>query len=101
MCWYCGAPLTAAEPIGRSLRCEVCGKDIRSCGNCRFYSPGSSVYCREPQAAAELPRDRERANFCDWFSLNLSLRSPGQGQKQGKDRAAAKAAFDNLFDTNG
>jgi hypothetical protein len=60
------------------------------------------VYCREPQAAAELPHDRERANFCDWFSLNPRLRSPGQGQKQGKDQAAAaKAAFDNLFDTNG
>ncbi|MDR3247636.1 MAG: hypothetical protein LBT39_02515 [Treponema sp.] len=98
MCWYCGVPVTAAEPIGRSLRCDTCGKDIRSCRNCRFYSPGSSGNCREPQAAADPPSDRERANFCDWFSLDLKFRSPGTGPKKEMGQAdAAKTAFDSLF----
>ncbi|MDR2176496.1 MAG: hypothetical protein LBP20_00445 [Treponema sp.] len=101
MCWYCGAPVSAAEPIGRSLQCKNCGRDIRSCRNCRFYSPGSSGECREPQAAADSPRDRERANFCDWFSLNPALRSPGAGRKKEQDLREAKSAFDKLFDANG
>ncbi|MDR1445179.1 MAG: hypothetical protein LBI94_09910 [Treponema sp.] len=111
MCWYCAAPVSAPEPIGRSLRCESCGRDIRSCRNCRFYSPGSSGDCREPQAAADPPRDRERANFCEWFSLDPGLRSFGAGsgpgqksadmQKSEKDREDARRAFDNLFTTNG
>jgi hypothetical protein len=78
----------------------MCGKDIRSCAHCRFYRPESSVYCREPQAAAELPRDRERANFCDWFSLDPKFRSAGPGQKKEKD-LAARTAFDNLFNPHG
>lgn len=102
MCWYCGSPVKAAGPIGRSLRCEICGKDIRSCKNCLFFSPGSSGDCREPQAASDPPGDRERANFCDWFSLNPSLRSPGPGQKKEAERArSARSAFDDLFSAHG
>ncbi|MDR3147467.1 MAG: hypothetical protein LBU00_03700 [Treponema sp.] len=101
MCWYCGAPIRAAEPIGRSLHCESCGRDIRSCRNCRFYSPGSSGQCREPQAALDPPRDRERANFCDWFSLSPALRSSGAGQQKDTGRQEARLAFDKLFTDNG
>jgi hypothetical protein len=43
--------------------------------------------------------DKERANFCDWFSLNLMYRGGTAGQKNDMDKAkAAKTAFDNLFD---
>ncbi|MDR0731671.1 MAG: hypothetical protein LBF63_08380 [Treponema sp.] len=93
--------MKAAEPIGRSLQCETCGKDIRSCRNCRFYSSASSGECREPQAAADPPRDRERANFCDWFSLDPKRRSPGAGQRKEQDGAQARAAFDRLFGADG
>lgn len=100
MCWYCGAPVTAAEPIGRSLCCEVCGKSVRSCKNCRFFSPGASRDCGESQA--EAPGDREGANFCDWFSLNPKLRFPGPGRKKEMEKArSARSAFDDLFSTHG
>jgi hypothetical protein len=97
MCWYCGVAIGAAEPIGRSLRCEKCGKDVRSCRNCRFHSPASSGECREPQAAADPPRDRERANFCEWFSLDPRFRSPGPGHKPEQGGDEARSAFDRLF----
>ncbi|MCL2765050.1 MAG: hypothetical protein FWD40_07220 [Treponema sp.] len=91
MCWYCGLPIKDAEPIGRSLRCQKCGKDLRSCKNCRFFLPGSRGDCREP--GAEMQPDKERANFCDWFSLAQS-----QEQSKEKEKAdAAKEAFNNLF----
>jgi hypothetical protein len=41
--------------------------------------------------------DKERANFCDWFSLNDKNR-PGDGQYKEREKAeSARAAFDNLF----
>ena len=95
MCWYCGTPVTEAEPIGRSMRC-ACGKDLRCCRHCRFFLPGSRGDCSEPNA--ERPAGKESANFCDWFSLDQKYRTETAGQKKESDRAdAAKKSFDNLF----
>jgi hypothetical protein len=100
MCWYCGEIIDDPEPIGRSLRCKTCGKDMRSCKNCRFFLPGSRGDCRE--SSAEPQSDKERANFCDWFSLDQKYRAQTQGQKNEKDGTsreadASREAFDNLF----
>jgi len=96
MCWYCGSPVTNPEPIGRSSLCGDCGKDLRSCKNCRFFLPGSHKDCRE--SSAEGQTDKERANFCDWFSLDAKFRSQTSGLLKDKEKAdASRAAFDNLF----
>jgi hypothetical protein len=100
MCWYCGEAITDPEPIGRSLYCETCGKDLRSCKNCRFFLPGSYGDCHETNAEHQL--DKERANLCDWFSLNQKYRVKSPGQKDEKAGAskpadANRTAFDNLF----
>jgi hypothetical protein len=77
------------------MRCS-CGKDLRSCRHCRFYLYGSRGDCSETNA--EKPSDKERANFCDWFSLDPKFRNETQGQKKETHNAeAAKNAFDNLF----
>ena len=90
MCWYCGSPITDKEPIGRSLRCLECGKDLRSCKNCRHFLPSG---CAESQA--EKPRENDRANFCDWFSLK---KEAGEGDRKSRDAAvSAKSAFNDLF----
>jgi hypothetical protein len=94
MCWYCGEIIADPEPIGRSLRCNACGKDLRSCKNCRFFLPGSRGDCKE--SGAEPQSDKERANFCDWFSLDQKYRVKTAGQKDEK-ADANKTAFDNLF----
>jgi len=96
MCWYCGSPVSEPEPFGRSLRCSVCGKDLRSCRSCRFYLSGARGDCSE--TSAEPVGDKERANFCDWFSLDSKYRAETTGHKKEMDKAkSAKAAFDNLF----
>ena len=93
MCWYCGLAINDKEPLGRSLKCSDCGKDLRACKNCRHYRPGG---CAE--SITEKPPDIERANFCDWFSLNPRFRENSIGDKKSKDAAAsAKSAFDDLF----
>jgi hypothetical protein len=95
MCWYCGGAVTD-ELIGRSLRCAECGRDMRVCKNCRFFLPGARGDCAE--AGAEPVADKERANFCDWFSLDGKYRRPTAGQTETRNKAAdAKSAFDNLF----
>ena len=96
MCWYCGSPVTDPVPIGRSQRCLNCGKDLRSCRSCRFILPGAGGGCRE--TSAEPQSDKEKANFCDWFSLDEKYRSETGGQQKDKNLAdASRAAFDNLF----
>ena len=93
MCWYCGSPVNDPEPLGRSLRCLDCGKDLRSCRNCRHYRQSG---CAESQA--EKPADLERANFCDWFSLNPIYKNATTGEKKSMGAASsAKSAFDDLF----
>ena len=95
MCWYCGSPVKTTEPVGRSAVCPDCGKDLRSCKNCRFFLPKENN-CSESQG--ENPPDRGRANFCDWFGLNPKFRETSEGEKNARDAAgAAKTAFDNLF----
>ena len=96
MCWYCGSPVTEPDPIGRGARCAVCGKDLRSCRDCRFYLSGARGDCSETNA--EPVADKDRGNFCDWFSINPKYRSETAGHKKDMEKAgAAKAAFDNLF----
>ena len=95
MCWYCGDPITLTGPIGRSQTCLVCGKDLRACKNCRFFLSGARGDCKETQA--EPQSDKERANFCDWFSLDEKYRSLTAGSKDKGKSEASKSAFNNLF----
>jgi hypothetical protein len=90
-----------ADPIGRSFRCPDCGKDLRSCKNCRHYLPGARGDCAESSVritGGEIPSDRERGNFCDWFSLDQKFRAVTGGDKSAVEKAAAaKTSFDDLF----
>jgi hypothetical protein len=64
--------------------------------HCRFFLPGSRGDCSE--SGAEPVADKERANFCDWFSLDPKFRQATAGRQTAAGKAAeAKTAFDNLF----
>jgi hypothetical protein len=93
MCWKCGKAIAVPAPIGRAAVCETCGADLRSCRNCRFYSPGSYHDCLE--RVDEAVRDKERSNFCDSFQLDPRLRSDRPGGTRGSPDA--RSAFDSLF----
>ena len=96
MCWYCGKPVHNPEPIGRSLLCPDCGKDLRSCKNCRHFLKLERG-CAESQG--ENPPDKERANFCDWFGLNPKFRQASSAEKKTQDAATdARMAFNKIFE---
>jgi len=91
MCWKCKKSIDAAIPVYRSSVCS-CGTDLHSCLNCLHYSPGSHYDCHE--TVDELVKDKERANFCGWFSVKADF----NGEKSGGDKPNdAKKAFNSLF----
>ena len=73
-CWKCGAilDLDPEEPVGRSTTCDLCGADVRACLGCAFHDVKRDNECREPIAERVLERDR--ANFCGFFRLDVDGR---------------------------
>lgn len=91
-CWRCGASLAALSlPFGRQERCAACGSDLHACRLCQHHDARVADQCREDRA--EPPRDRERANFCDWFKPRGGARATASDDAA----TAAKAALDKLF----
>jgi hypothetical protein len=91
-CYFCHAELDDKLQVMRSSVCSSCGKDLKVCRNCRFYSPGSHWDCAE--TVDELVTDKEKANFCAYFVFR---ECKPEGDKKIKDREEAKKAFKNLF----
>lgn len=91
ICHHCGTELKIEGRILRSDECPRCSSDVHSCLNCNNYDPHAHNKCREPQA--EWVTDRERANFCDFFSAN-SLKPTKAFKSPASD---ARSAFDSLF----
>lgn len=92
VCWKCGASLAHLSlPLTRRDLCKQCNADLHACKLCEFYDVGKAKHCREP--IAEEVRDKERANFCDYYRPRAGAHST-----TGLDEAArAKAALDALF----
>ena len=65
-CHACGATAEVLGVVSRSARCARCGADLRCCLNCRFHESSAYNECLEPSAERVLEKDR--ANFCDYFS---------------------------------
>ena len=90
-CYFCGREVQ--EKIFRSSLCEECGKPLKICRNCRFYAPGEQHDCREHIAEAVF--DKERENFCDYFS---PAEGTWEGDQQRRKAEEAKQKFRSLFD---
>lgn len=66
-CYYCGDGIEATAP-GRLDQCTNCGRYLHVCRMCTSYDPReTSKQCREDDA--EEVRDKQAANFCDYFIL--------------------------------
>ena len=91
-CWRCGASLAEVPvPFPRVAECPGCRADLHVCRMCELFDPGVRRGCKEP--VAEEVSDRERANFCGYFT---PARDPGPGVDDGASRAA-RAELDSLF----
>jgi predicted RNA-binding Zn-ribbon protein involved in translation (DUF1610 family) len=90
-CGKCGSVLDVMfNQVGRRDLCPTCGAELHACLHCRHYDEAVAKQCKEP--FAEVPEDKEDANFCDFFQI-------GDGADRGgtKGRAAALEAAESLF----
>jgi len=78
-CWRCGTTIDARAGVGRRDACLQCGSDLRCCRNCRHYDETMHNQCREPQAERQV--DKDRGNFCDWFSLGGRAAAPSSNAR--------------------
>ena len=91
VCFSCGSDLSV-DKVFRTTVCPVCGKSVKACKNCDFYSPGAHWDCRE--TISEPVRDKDTVNFCEFFMLNKKT-AGGHSEKRNGD---SRTAFDKLFD---
>ena len=92
VCWQCGASLASLSlPLLRLDVCKSCNAELHVCKLCEFYDVGKAKHCREP--IAEEVRDKERANFCDYFKPRAGAYS---GKRQ-SDAERARSELEKLF----
>jgi len=91
ICFSCKTEIALGHPPGRRDECPKCGADLHVCRNCRHYDSAAYNECREP--SAEVVREKERSNFCDFFQP-ADPRGAGATVDRQKDlRSAAEALF--------
>ncbi len=88
ICFHCQKPNPLLGKVGRKDECFSCRTDLHCCKNCHFYE--SKVYneCKEP--AADVVKEKDRSNFCDFFQ-------PRSGGGLVDEKAKLKSAADALF----
>ena len=68
-CFSCGKEITVLDnKVGIREECPHCRADAHVCKNCEFYDPKVYNECRE--TSAEVVREKDRANRCDYFQIS-------------------------------
>lgn len=92
VCWKCGAALEGLPlPLSRLAECKACHADLHVCRLCKFYDARAGSGCDEPRA--EEVRDKERANFCDYFKPRLDAYTATDDSQARKAKADLEALF--------
>lgn len=86
-CYNCGDKIDPAN-TGRRDTCPKCDADTRVCYNCKFYDEQAYNECHETSADRVVEKDK--GNFCDYFSL-------GGGKSSGGGTDDARKKLDDLF----
>jgi hypothetical protein len=94
-CHFCGAAVEDPRAVYRTSTCPKCGRDLKICLNCKFYSPGSHWDCSE--TIDEPVRDKERGNFCTFFTFRDGTRKAAAPGGRSGPAGEAKKKLDALF----
>lgn len=95
VCWKCGASLAALSlPLRRLDECKTCSAELHVCKMCVEYDTSVAKSCREP--IAEEVRDKEHANFCDYFKPRADAYKP----RNAAEVARSQSGLDALFGGN-
>ena len=89
-CAQCGRRLDIiGNQVGRRDTCPDCDAELHACRNCRHFDRSVAKACKEP--FAEVPMDKEGANFCDFFQISEG------GVDGGASKDALLSAAEALF----
>ncbi len=91
-CYHCNKSVKTSDIIGRTDTCPFCDADLHCCLNCRFHDPGSYNECAENQAERVLEKDR--SNFCDYFSFKRTEKGAPFEQNNSTEKSNP---LDNFF----
>jgi hypothetical protein len=92
VCWKCGASLAELSlPLRRLDECKSCGAELHVCKMCVDYDTSKAKSCREP--IAEEVRDKEHANFCDYFKPSATAYKPRDTAEVSRSRTGLDALF--------
>lgn len=90
LCFSCQKELAyKGEVVGRRDECPHCHADLHVCKNCQHYDSRAYNECREP--TADVVKEKDRSNFCDYFAPALDRAS--QTTKAEDLKAKANALF--------
>lgn len=72
-CYHCNKsiPILGAFKIHRTEECPYCMTSLHCCRMCEFFDPKVYNECKETNADRIV--DKEKANFCDYFTLSDRL----------------------------
>ena len=92
VCWQCGASLAELTlPLSRFDVCKQCRAELHVCKMCRFHEMTVAKQCREP--IAEEVRDKQRANYCDYFAPRNDAFTPPASAAISQSQAQLDALF--------
>ena len=89
-CHKCKKEIVFEVKLQRKDTCPHCATDIHCCKNCEHWDPSAHNQCKE-QIAEYIP-DREKANFCTFFTFKNGA-PEDVSDKQNRARAALDALF--------
>ena len=89
LCFSCKKTNDYKDKIGFRDECLHCRGDLHICKNCEFYD--AKVYNECKETSADVVKEKERANYCDYFSASKSLTAALD--EKAKLKAAAEALF--------
>jgi len=96
-CFRCGASLSALSlPLTRRDLCPECGVELHCCRMCVHFDPKAPSQCREDDA--EDVKEKELANFCEWFNPSESAFDPHQKSEADQALESLEAMFSGLDD---
>mgnify|MGYP003433183513 CR=1 FL=1 len=95
-CWKCGATvaeqlLVPGRRVARQAECPQCRTELHVCRACTFYDTRVAKQCRE--TIAEEVKDKQAANFCDYFRPTPSAYRPEALSAADKAKAELEALF--------
>lgn len=91
-CYRCGEPLSSLSlPFSRQDECPNCQVHLHVCRMCAFFDASVPRQCREDDADDVF--EKERLNFCDYFTPSESAFDPARKAEEDSARQALADLF--------